>query len=310
MYLKELLRRFLYPAVCQNRSGIPSRGEKEPVAGNCDKGQKAPVVMDNMLLAGKNVFITGAGRNIGRSIALEMAKQGANIYFSDIDEQRLRKLEQELSSYKIESRGFVSDISITDDIDALFNALVQNNIEIDILVNNAGFQRDIHIKEDFDLTEWHKTLNTNVIGPIYLTKLLSQMMIENQTPGSIIFITSIHESTILRIPSYSASKAALHILIKELAFELAPHKIRVNGIAPGWVAEDAEGQPLAYGSVPLYGSSMNPCYIGRAAVYLASDYFSRFTTGMVIRIDGGSTLQNIITLNRAFHKGIDEHEVE
>jgi NAD(P)-dependent dehydrogenase (short-subunit alcohol dehydrogenase family) len=85
------------------------------------------------------------------------------------------------------------------------------------------------------------------------------------------------------------------MLVKELAMEYAQYKIRVNGIAPGWTAEDDSGNPLYHESTPLYKSSVNPRFIGRAAVYLASDYFSKFTTGSIIKIDAGLSLQNYLT---------------
>jgi NAD(P)-dependent dehydrogenase (short-subunit alcohol dehydrogenase family) len=255
------------------------------------------LVMDNKLLFGKNVLITGAGRNIGKSIAHEMGKQGANIFFTDIDAQRVGELDKELVSYKIRSKGFISDVSETKNIDALCALLKKDDIKIDILVNNVGIElKRAKEIQNLDLQEWHKTFQTNILGPVYLTKLISQMMIRRNTTGSIIFLTSIHDSVIRLIPSYSASKAALAMIIRELAFELAPHSIRVNGIAPGWVAEDEEGNTYNHKTVPLYSSSINPHYIGRTAVYLASDYFSKFTTGSIIKIDAGSTLHNFVSL--------------
>lgn len=247
--------------------------------------------MDKLLL-GKNALITGAGRNIGRGIAVEMAKQGANIFFTDIDEERCIRLENELNGYPVVSRGFPSDISRTEDIDYLLNFLVRDKIRIDILVNNAGIQFNTTTIRDLNLEEWYKVFGTNVFGPIYLTKLISETMIGNHINGSIIFITSIHQWTIRRCPSYSASKASLGMIIKELALDLAPYKIRVNGIAPGFVKEDRNGKLISTKYTPLYNSAINPCYIGRAAVYLSSDYFSKFTTGSVIKIDAGLSLYN------------------
>ncbi|MBE9125526.1 MULTISPECIES: SDR family NAD(P)-dependent oxidoreductase [unclassified Coleofasciculus] len=249
-------------------------------------------VLDNQLLAGKNVLITGAGQNIGKSIALEMAKQEANVFFTDIVLERCEKLEQELTIYPVQSKGFVADISNTEDTDFLYSLLVQDNIYIDVLVNNVGIQFTKIGLNNLELSEWHKTFNTNVFGSIYLTKLIAQMMIDNSTHGSIIFMTSMHQNTVVRWPSYSSSKAALDMIIKELAIDLSSHQIRVNGIAPGWVIEDEQGNPLYHKYAPLYGSSINPRYIGRAAVYLASDYFSKFTTGTLLRIDGGLSLYN------------------
>ncbi|MEP0753542.1 SDR family oxidoreductase [Trichocoleus sp. Lan] len=255
-------------------------------------GPEPSVVIDNQLLAGKNVLITGAARNIGRSIALEMAKQGANIFFTDLVREGCENLEKELSCCSVKSRGFVSDISQTEDNNYLSNYLVENKINIDILVNNVGIQFETSQIKDLDLGEWHKTFNTNVFGPMYLTKLISQMMINHRTHGSIIYITSIHQWELVRWPSYSSSKAALGMIIKELALELATSGIRVNGIAPGWVAEDDQGNSLPHNYTPLHNSSINPGYIGRAAVYLASDYFSQFTTGTVLKIDAGLSLYN------------------
>jgi NAD(P)-dependent dehydrogenase (short-subunit alcohol dehydrogenase family) len=247
--------------------------------------------MDKLLL-GKNALITGAGRNIGRNIALEMAKQGANIFFTDINKERCTRLENELNGYSVVSRGFLSDISRTEDIDYLLNSLVRDKIRIDILVNNVGIQFNTTAIRDLNLEEWHKVFDTNVFGPIYLTKLISETMINNHINGSIIFITSIHQWTIRCCPSYSASKASLGMIVKEFALDLAPYRIRVNGIAPGFVKEDKNGKPISKKYTPLYNSAINPCYIGRAAVYLSSDYFSKFTTGSVIKIDAGLSLYN------------------
>jgi NAD(P)-dependent dehydrogenase (short-subunit alcohol dehydrogenase family) len=77
------------------------------------------------------------------------------------------------------------------------------------------------------------------------------------------------------------------MIIQELAVDLAPSKIRVNGIAPGWVAQDEEGKAKYHLYTPLHHTSIDPCYIGRAAVFLASEYFSKFTTGSVLKIDAG-----------------------
>jgi NAD(P)-dependent dehydrogenase (short-subunit alcohol dehydrogenase family) len=266
-----------------------------PIAPKFVAPKPAPepsIVIDNQLLAGKKVLITGGGRNIGRSIALEMAKQGANIFFTDLERERCENLEKELSYYPVNSIGFVSNISKTEDNDYLFNYLVENNINIDILVNNVGIQLETSKIKDFDLGEWHKTFNTNVFGPMYLTKLISQRMVNHHIHGSIIYITSIHQWEIVCWPSYSSSKAALGMIIKELAIELATSGIRVNGIAPGWVGEDEQGNSLRHSYTPLHNSSINPCYIGRAAVYLASDYFSKFTTGTILKIDAGLSLYN------------------
>ena len=84
------------------------------------------------------------------------------------------------------------------------------------------------------------------------------------------------------------------MVIKELAIDLAPHHIRVNGIAPGSVIEDENGNPMTDKDTPLYQTTINPCYVGRTAVYLAAEYFSRFTTGTVVTIDGGRSIRSYL----------------
>lgn len=249
-------------------------------------------VFENQLLAKKNVLITGAGRNIGKHIALEMAKQGANIYFTDINRERCLQLEQALAGYNIKFKSFVSNIAKPNNVDSLVSALQTDGVNIDILVNNAGIELGRPSIKDFDWAEWHQVFDTNVIGPMYLTKLIAQMMIDTKTQGAIIFITSTHQWTIRRDPNYSATKGALGMIVKELAIDLTPYGIRVNGIAPGLVFENSNGHPVSDRYVPLYNSSIPPCYIGRAAVYLACNYFSQYTTGTVLKIDAGASLYN------------------
>jgi NAD(P)-dependent dehydrogenase (short-subunit alcohol dehydrogenase family) len=256
---------------------------------NIHKEKPFPV-LENKLLSGKTALITGAGRNIGRSIAFEMAGQGSNVFFTDIDQEECITLEKELKEYGIRCKGFVSDVSSTEDSDTLHNFFIQEKLGIDILVNNVGIQFQQDNIQNLNLTEWHKTFNTNVFGPMYLTKLISQMMIGNSVQGSILFITSIHQSVPGKWICYSSTKAALEMIVKELSLDVASHGIRVNGIAPGWISENKQDMPFDFKYAPLHKTSINPCYIGRAAVYLASDYFSKFTTGTILKIDAGLSL--------------------
>lgn len=244
------------------------------------------------LLVGRNVLITGAGANIGRGIALEMAMQGANIHFTDLDAAACARLERELAVHPVAVRAFVADVADPNATDALLDALACAGIVIDILVNNVGVAAKPHTPDAPGIDEWRRTFDTNLFGPIHLTQRIAATLRQRGMPGSIIFLTSIHQWAVRFDQVYSSSKAALGMLVRELAAQLAPHGIRVNGIAPGWVAEDADGNPLRHPHTPLRGSSINPCYIGRAAVYLASDHFSRHTTGTTLKIDSGLSLYN------------------
>ena len=174
--LKAALNSFLNPSAKVPKIIIQ---EKEP---------EPSLVLDNKLLAGKNVLITGAGQNIGKSIALEMAKQGANIYFTDLIEEKCLKLEQELAEYSIKFKGFISDISKTEDIDNLYNYLIENQINIDILVNNIGIQFNKFGLEKFELEEANQIFQSNILKPVYLTKLISRLMIKNNNFSLTIFV--------------------------------------------------------------------------------------------------------------------------
>lgn len=248
------------------------------------------IVEDQKLLIGKTALITGGGRNIGRGIALELAQQGAEIVIFELDSKACDELRSEIQSLGVGYQAFAFDITDNDAVEAALRKLHGQGRKIDLLVNNVGIQPKKIGSRSLKKTKFREVFETNVMAPMALTYSIVNKMIQDKNPGSILFITSIHQSIISRWVSYSSSKAALEMAIKELAIDLAPHNIRVNGIAPGWVAEDKEGQPKPHSYTPLRQSSINPRYIGRAAVYLTADYFSRFTTGTVLTIDAGLSL--------------------
>jgi NAD(P)-dependent dehydrogenase (short-subunit alcohol dehydrogenase family) len=127
---------------------------------------------------------------------------------------------------------------------------------------------------------------------MYLTKCIVERMRRQGKPASIIFLTSIQQFNPSGWTSYSSSKAALGMIIKELAGELAAFRIRVNGIAPGPVKIEGDGSLRPHRLVPLYKTHIPPEFVGRAAVFLASDFYSYYTTGTVLTVDGGISLYN------------------
>lgn len=251
------------------------------------------VVLDNKLLSGKNILITGAGPMVGSGIAIELARQGANIYFTDINEKRCISLEHKLRNYQTVFKSFVADITNPEDSDRLIDYFSANKINIDVLVNNVGINLELERKglSGFDIDKCKKTYETNVFGSIYLTKRIVRKMIDKDIKGNIIFTTSIHQELPGFWPIYSSSKSALIMLIKELATELANKGIRVNGIAPGMTKTDGQGNTFYSSKNILHKTSIEPSYIGRSTVYLASDYFSKYTTGIILKIDAGQTLK-------------------
>jgi len=245
------------------------------------------------ILAGKNVLISGAGPNIGKSLALEMGKQGACLFVTDLDQSWIADLERQLQLQGVSCKGLACDIRKKEDVDALCNFFDENDIQIDVVVHNAAleFKNTISLM-NFDLEEWVQTYATNVFGPMYLTKRIVERMRRQGRPASIIFLTSVQQFLPSGWASYSSSKAALGMVIKELAIELAAFRIRVNGIAPGPVKVDGEGKFRPHRFVPLYKTHIPPEFIGRAAVFLASDFYSYCTTGTVLTVDGGISLYN------------------
>jgi len=244
------------------------------------------------ILAGKNVLISGAGPNIGKSLALEMGKQGAHIFFTDLDQSWIADLERQLQLQGGSCKGFALDVRKVEDVDTLCTFFDQNNIAIDVVVHNAALSITTNSLMDFDREEWVQTYETNVFGPMYLTKCIVERMRRQGNPASIIFLTSVQQFLPSGWTSYSSSKAALGMVVKELALELANFRIRVNGIAPGPVKVDSEGKPKAHRLMPLYKTHIPPEFIGRAAVFLASDFYSYCTTGTVLTVDGGISLYN------------------
>ncbi len=133
------------------------------------------------------------------------------------------------------------------------------------LVNNVDIEVAPSPIRSVSKEEFLEIFEPNVFGPVYLTKIFSQKMINKLTKGSIIFITFIHQDTLRVATSYSSSKTALTMVIKELAMELRPFHIRVNGVRPRWVQEDKNGNALHHKLTPIHENSINRCYIERGA---------------------------------------------
>jgi NAD(P)-dependent dehydrogenase (short-subunit alcohol dehydrogenase family) len=239
------------------------------------------------LLSGKTVLVTGAAANIGRAIAVEMSRAGASVIAADIDQGKLADLKSELDTGGAEIHFLTVDVSNEESLSNLLVEIERFGLEVDVLVNNVGIHTDFDETRKGSFPNWRRTFDTNLIGPYHLTRSVVEKMKDRAEQGNIIFISSIHQWHIRGHPAYSASKAAIGMVVKELASEFAPLGIRVNGIAPGPVAPDEEVGLRGRLKVPLHGTAIPASYVGRGAVYLASDFFSRHTTGSIITIDSG-----------------------
>jgi glucose 1-dehydrogenase len=248
------------------------------------------------LFGDKVILITGGGGGIGWAICREFAREGAQIAIIDINETKGQEVLLDVRRLSPGHRFYHQDIR---DINAFSDLLGQIDHDlgrIDVLINNAGVNTDNGFlnmtPEAFD-----HVLAVNLRGHFFLSQKVAQAMIAAKTKGVILFTTSVHQNVVQGHPHYSASKSALVMLIKEMAVELAPDGIRVVGIAPGGIYIDRriEDPGLANDepTVLLGGKNGIPRDIGRAAVMLASDYWSRQITGEVLVVSGGQYLHPV-----------------
>jgi 3-oxoacyl-[acyl-carrier protein] reductase len=244
-------------------------------------------------LDGKVAIVTGSSRGIGRAIALEFAKEGAKVCINYAkSEDNARQVVEEVSSLGGEAVMIGADVSKLDEVRQLIRGVVDRFGRIDILVNNAAIMLRGDLLETED-EEFYGILDrmweVNVKGVIYCCREVVKHMIRNRY-GKIINIAS-NAGIGTAFPGttpYAMTKAVIIILTKRLAFELGPHGINVNAIAPGMILTDMatpEGVEIAK-KRSILSRVGNPEDIARLAVFLASDE-SSYITGQVIVADGG-----------------------
>jgi len=243
------------------------------------------------LLENKTAIITGATRGIGRGIAIEFAKQGANVVFtysSSVD--AATALENELKSFGISAKGYQSNAANFDAAQELVNNVLAEFGTVDILVNNAGITKDnllMRISEqDFDTV-----IEVNLKSVFNLTKAVIRPMMK-QRSGSIINMSSVVGlKGNAGQANYAASKAGIIGFSKSVALELGSRNVRSNVIAPGFIETemtDKLDEKTVQGwrdSIPLKRGGQ-PEDIANACVFLASD-MSSYITGQTLSVDGG-----------------------
>lgn len=243
-----------------------------------------------MLLKNKVAFITGAGRGIGREIALKMASEGADIVIADIAEDTMEDTKNDIEALGVKALAVRTDISNEQSVKEAVQAVTKNFGKIDILVNNAAiFKRAPFLEMTGDM--WDFTSNINLKGIFHVTRAVASLMAENKQ-GVIISISSVDAFQGCRDYShYAMTKAGVVGLSRTLAQELGAYNIRVNVIAPGIMLTDmtrdrVEANKEAYlAKVPI-GRIGVPEDIANTALFLASD-LSSYITGQVIHVNGG-----------------------
>lgn len=243
------------------------------------------------LLAGKTALITGAGRGIGRAIALRFAQEGANVAITDIRiTDEVEEFIAQLNAMGVKAKAYTSNAADFADAHKTVEAVAADFGAIDILVNNAGITRDgllMRMTEE----QWDMVINVNLKSAFNLTHAVTPIMVR-QRSGSIINMASVvGVSGNAGQANYSASKAGMIGLAKSTAKELGSRGIRANAIAPGFIitdmtnalSEDVKKQWAA--QIPLRRGG-TPEDVAGVATFLASD-LSAYVSGQVIHCCGG-----------------------
>jgi glucose 1-dehydrogenase len=260
--------------------------------------------MDTQPLRGQKALVTGANSGIGEGIARALAAAGAAVVVNYVSQpDAARRVVEDLRGTGAEAMAIRADVSREADVEAMFAEMTTAWGGIDILVSNAGLQRDAAIV-DMTLEQWTTVIGVNLTGAFLCARAAARAMIGrgvrpavSRAAGKIVFVSSVHEI----IPwaghvNYAASKGGVKLFMQSLAQELAPHRIRVNSIAPGAIrtpinrpAWDTPPALSALLTLIPYGRIGEPDDIGRVAAWLASDD-ADYVHGQTIVADGGMTL--------------------
>jgi len=256
------------------------------------------------LLKGQKALVTGASSGIGKAIAIALGHAGADVVVNySSAEDAATEVAEQAAACGSRTLVFKADVSKEDQVMAMFQAMREEFGAIDILVNNAGVQKDAPFDE-MTLAQWQKVIDINLTGQfLCMREAVRAFKKQGVRPevscaaGKVVCISSVHEV----IPwaghvNYAASKGGVMLLMKSVAQEVAPYRIRINSIAPGAIRTPINTQawstPEAYQEllklIP-YKRIGEPDEVGRAAVWLCSDS-ADYVHGITLFIDGGMTL--------------------
>ncbi len=257
-------------------------------------------------LTGKTAIVTGGALGIGYGITYRLAEAGANVVIANRTKEEADRVVADLSAKGWKLKAVRTDVSLEEDVKNMVAETIRSFGGVDILVNNAGVYPSIPVHQ-MTLPDFEKVIKINLEGVFLTSKYVSEQMIGQGRGGKIINVTSIdalHPSSI-GLAHYDASKHGVWGFTKNIALELAPHKIWVNAIAPGGILTDGvkklqSSMPAPQGvdmakmlegflvKIPMHRMG-EPDDIGKVALFLASD-LSSYMTGTQIVVDGGVLL--------------------
>jgi NAD(P)-dependent dehydrogenase (short-subunit alcohol dehydrogenase family) len=239
------------------------------------------------------IIVTGSGGGIGAGIVEFLVGLGAKVVINDKSPVKVRAMLKRVKEMGGEAIGISGDIGDKVTIEQIMKDTLRYFDRIDGLVNNVGIGAD----SDFptlSYKKWLETFDVNINQPFQLTQKVTLQMQKQKKGGSILFISTTHTSFLGANTAYAASKAGIELLVKELALRLGKDKIRVNGLAPGAIQSHPRLNPADH-NVPLGKKRGSVTDIAKAAAILLSPSLSGYTTGIIMRVDGGLSLTNTIS---------------
>jgi glucose 1-dehydrogenase len=283
---------------------VVQEAHKSPSPSAPPNSRPLPKAPYEIILPGQPALVTGANSGIGKAVALGLAAAGADVVVNYVaDPEAADEVAHEIEAMGRRALSIKADVSREDEVFAMFAKAVDHFGTLHIVCSNAGLQRDSPF-DQMTIEQWNAVIGVNLTGQFLCTREAAREfkrrgIVEaiSVAAGKIICMSSVHEV----IPwaghaNYAASKGGVMLLMKSIAQELAPHRIRVNSIAPGAIRTPintaAWATPEAYDELMTlvpYKRIGEPDDIARAAVWLASDA-SDYVTGATLFVDGGMTL--------------------